>query len=136
ANIEYYETRYGQQRPIIRDKKMYKHLLALRKNPRIAAIMVAELVRENQQTLAYSFDREPTETDLYLTHFLGTEEAITFLQSLELSPDKHAVELFPSAASSNYEIFHPKTCAPRTVDEVYSHFGEKFNTSRYDIAAN
>ncbi len=137
ANIEYYVTRYGRQRPMVRDKSMYQHLLALRKNPRIAAIMAAEMVRDNQQKLAYSFDREPTQTDLYLTHFLGTEEAITFLQSLEQSPGVHAVELFPEAASSNHYIFHPQTCAPRTVDEVYAHFGEKFSTRRYDdLAAN
>ncbi len=135
-NIEYYETRYGHQRPTVRDESMYQHLLALRKNPRISAIMAAEMVRDNQQILADSFDREPTETDLYLTHFLGTDEAIAFLQSLQQSPDAHAVELFPMAASSNHAIFHPRTCAPRTVDEVYSHFGEKFSTRRYDLATN
>ena len=137
ANIEYYVTRYGRQRPMVRDESMYEHLLALRKNPRLSAIMVAEMVRDNQQILADSLDREPTETDLYLTHFLGTDEAITFLQSLEQSPGTHAVEIFPRAASSNHDIFHPKTCAPRTVDEVYAHFGEKFTTRRYeDLAAN
>ncbi|MBE9560335.1 MAG: hypothetical protein IMF15_06065 [Proteobacteria bacterium] len=137
ANIEYYETLYGRRRPMVRDESMYQHLLALRKNPRLSAIMAAEMVRDNQQILADSFDREPTQTDLYLTHFLGADEAITFLQSLEQSPDMHAVELFPRAASSNHDIFHPKTCAPRTVDEVYAHFGEKFSTRRYDdLAAN
>ncbi|MCK4674877.1 MAG: hypothetical protein KAT61_03110, partial [Gammaproteobacteria bacterium] len=132
ANIEYYETRYGYQRPIVRDKSMYQHLLALRKNPRISAIMAAETVRDSQQKLAYSFDREPTQADLYLTHFLGADAAITFLQSLEQSPGTHAVELFPSAARSNHDIFHPRTCAPRTVDEVYAHFEEKFSTRRYE----
>jgi hypothetical protein len=136
ANIEYYETLYGYQRPMVRDESMYQHLLALRKNPRLSAIMAAEMVRDNQQILAYSIDREPTETDLYLTHFLGTDQAITFLQSLEQSPDAYAVELFPREASSNHDIFHPRTCAPRTVDEVYTHFGEKFSTRRYDLAAN
>ena len=137
ANIEYYVTRYGHQRPIVRDKSMYQHLLALRKNPRISAIMAAETVRDNQQKLAYSFDREPTQTDLYLTHFLGADGAITFLRSLEQSPGAHAVKLFPRAASSNHNIFHPQTCDPRTIDEVYALFGEKFSTRRYDdFAAN
>jgi hypothetical protein len=137
VNIEYYVSLYGRQRPMVRDESMYQHLLALRKNPRLSAIMAAETVRDNQQILASSIDREPTETDLYLTHFLGTDEAITFLQSLEQSPDMHAVELFPRAARSNHDIFHPKTCAPRTVDEVYSYFGTKFSTRRYeDLATN
>jgi soluble lytic murein transglycosylase-like protein len=136
AKIEYYvNRRTGTQRPFLSDKETYEHLLELRKNPRIAAMMAAETVLDNQQKLVDSFDREPTQTDLYLTHFLGTNAAITFIRSLEQRPDKHAVELFPVAASSNHDVFHPKTCAPRTVDEVYSLFGKKFSTSRYDDLA-
>jgi hypothetical protein len=137
ANIEYYTTRRGSQRPFVRDKSIYQHLLALRKNPRIAAMMAAETVRDYQQKLTDSLDREPTEPDLYLTHFLGADAAITFLRSLEQSPSVYAVELFPEAASSNHNIFHPQTCAPRTVDEVYTLFSDKFSTRRYDdLAAN
>ena len=132
SNIEYYQTWSGYQRPIVRDESMYQHLLALRKNPRLSAMMAAETVRDYQQQLARTLDREPTETDLYLTHFLGPSEAITFLRSLEKSPDTHAVELFPEAARSNHHIFHPRTCEPRTVDEVYALFGEKFSTRRYE----
>ena len=137
ANIEHYETVYGYQRPIVHNEAMYQHLLELRKNPRISAIMAAEMIRDSEQILTHSFDRKPTQTDLYLTHFLGTDEAITFLRSLEQSPEAHAVELFPEAASSNRDIFHPRSSDPRTVDEVYAFFGKKFITSRYDdIAAN
>ena len=71
AQIEYYETRSGYQRPLLRDKATYEHLLELRKNPRISAMMAAETSRDNQQKLVYSFNREPTQTDLYLTHFLS-----------------------------------------------------------------
>ena len=137
ANIEYKKTRSGYQRPIMRDQKLYKHLLALRKNPRISAMMAAETVRDNQQKLAYLFNREPTETDLYMTHFLGADDAVTFLLSLEHSPSTNAVELFPEAARSNSSIFHPKSSEPRTLNEVYAYFGKKFNTQRYgDYEAN
>jgi hypothetical protein len=137
AEIEYYVTRGGYRRPMVRDKSIYEHLLALRKNPRISAMMAAESVRDNEQKLAYSFDREPTQADLYLTHFLGADGAITFLRSLEQEPDTFAVDIFPEAARSNRDIFHPKTCNPRTVDEVYEFFGDKFSTSHYDeFAAN
>ena len=132
ANIQYSVTRSGYRRPVVRDESMYQYLLELRKNPRLSAMMAAETVRDNQQKLAESLDREPTDADLYLTHFLGAEAAITFLRSLEQSPGTPAMDLFPEAASSNYNIFHPKTCEPRTVDEVYALFGEKFSTRRYD----
>jgi peptidoglycan hydrolase-like protein with peptidoglycan-binding domain len=132
ANIDHYQTVFGYQRPIVRDEVIYQHLLELRKNPRISAIMAAEMVRDSEQLLAYSFDRKPTQTDLYLTHFLGNEDAITFLLSLEQNPDVHAVELFPEAANSNRRIFHQRSSAPRTVDEVYALFDAKFSTSRFD----
>lgn len=137
SNIEHYQTAYGYQRPIVRNEVIYQHLLELRKNPRLSAIMAAEMIRESEQILTHSFDRKPTQTDLYLTHFLGTHDAITFLQSLQQSPETHAVELFPEAASSNRSIFRPGSSTPRTVDEVYALFGKKFSTRRYDdIAAN
>jgi len=132
ANIEHYETVYGYQRPKVRNEAMYQHLLELRKNPRVSAIMAAETVRDSEQLLAQSFNRKPTQTDLYLTHFLGNDAAITFLRSLEQRPDVHAVELFPEAANSNRHIFHPRSSTPRTVDEVYALFDAKFSTRRYD----
>lgn len=137
ANIEYVTTRSGYQRPVVSDEALYQHLLELRKNPRIASMMAAETVRDHQQQLQQSLDREPTETDLYLAHFLGIDNAVTFLQSLKQQPGTHAVELFPMAANSNYDIFHPSTCEPRTVDEVYALFDKKFSRNRYDdLAAN
>ncbi len=74
---------------------------------------------------------------LYITETYCGPTPAHAMQSLEQSPGAHAVELFPKAASSNHDIFHPQTCDPRTVDEVYALFGEKFSTRRYDdLAAN
>ena len=132
AQIEFYVTRGGYQRPMLRDSAVYQHLLDLRMNPRVSAMMAAETVRDNRQRLAFSFDRKPERTDLYLTHFLGQDGAISFLKALDENPDAFAVELFPAAAKSNQNIFHPKVCEPRTVNEIYELFGRKFNTSRYE----
>jgi len=134
--IEYSVDRSGYQRPLVRDKTVYKHLMALRNNPRLSAMMAAESVKDNVQRLTRSFDRTPSEADLYLTHFFGTDGAISFLKALDKTPDAPAVEMFPAAAQSNQDIFHPKTCKPRTVDEVYELFGQKFNSWRFDLAVN
>jgi hypothetical protein len=132
SQIEFYVNRSGNQRPMVRDKAVHQHLLDLRMNPRVSAMMAAETVRDNQQRLTYSFEREPARTDLYLTHFLGHHGAISFLKALNENPDAFAKELFPAAAKSNRNIFHPKVCEPRTVNEVYELFDKKFNTSRYE----
>ena len=132
SQIEFYVDRRGYQRPMVRDASLYQHLMDLRMNPRVSAMMVADTIKDNLQTLTFSFNRTPVKTDLYLTHFLGTEGAVSFLKTLDENPDAFAVELFPVAAQSNQNIFHPKTCKPRTVNEVYELFGRKFNTSRYN----
>ena len=133
--IEYVMDSNGYRRPVVRDKAVYEHLLELRTNPRVSAMMAAESVKDNLQTLTHSFDRTPSQADLYLTHFLGTDGAISFLKALDETPDALAVDMFPAAAQSNQDIFHPKTCRPRTVDEVYALFGQKLNRARYDVAA-
>jgi hypothetical protein len=135
AQIEYIIDADGNRRPLVRDKAVYEHLLELRTNPRVSAMMAAESVKDNLQRLMSSFDRTPSQADLYLTHFLGTDGAISFLKALDETPDALAVDMFPAAAQSNQDIFHPKTCRPRTVDEVYALFGQKFSTSQYDLAA-
>jgi hypothetical protein len=99
-------------------------------------MMAAESVKDNVRKLTRSFDRAPSQADLYLTHFLGPDGAISFLRALNDTPDALAVDMFPAAAQSNQDIFHPKTCKPRTVDEVYELFGEKFSALRYDLATN
>lgn len=134
--IDYYLDSDGYRRPVVRDKTVYTHLLNLRTNPRLSAMMAAESVQDNVRRLTRSFDRKPSQADLYLTHFLGTDGAISFLRALNETPDALAVDMFPAAAQSNQDIFHPKTCKPRTVDEVYELFGQKFSSLSYDLATN
>jgi peptidoglycan hydrolase-like protein with peptidoglycan-binding domain len=131
ARIKYQQTRSGYLRPVVSNNKLYKHLLALRKNPRLSAIMAAETTRDSQQTLSQLLHREPTETDLYMSHFLGTDAAATFLISLQQNPDANAAELYPEAAQSNSDIFHLEPGEPRTLNDVYAYFAEKFNINRY-----
>ena len=130
--IDYKVYRSGYRRPIVSDEASYQHLLALRKNPRLSAIMAAESVLDHRQHLTEELGREPSDTDLYFSHFLGLENATTFLRSREETPHTHAKTLFPEAAESNRDIFHRETNEPRTVNEVYALFEDKYNTRRFD----
>jgi hypothetical protein len=135
--ISFAETNNGYRRPVVSDAVVYQHLLALRNNPRVSAMMVAEAVHDDELRLGGVLKRKPGAADLYLSHFLGAEGAVTFLKVLDASPDTFAVDMFPAAAQVNQNIFHPQTCNPRTVDEVYALFGAKFKSSRFDeLAAN
>jgi soluble lytic murein transglycosylase-like protein len=130
SQIEYFVNRAGNRRPKIQDDAVYKHVLELRKNPRVSAMMAAESVKDNLKRLA-SLDSEPGRTELYLTHFFGPDDAISFLKVMDENPGTFAVDVFPEAAQSNHSIFHPETCKPRTITEVYEVFSEKFHNSRY-----
>lgn len=132
SQIEYTVDRRGNRRPRVPDQAVYQHLLDLRKNPRVSAMMAAESVRDNVMKLSFHFDQQPGRTELYLSHFLGPDGAVSFLRALNETPDSFAADIFPTAAASNESIFHPKTCKPRTVNEVYEVFSQKFDTARYE----
>jgi hypothetical protein len=122
----------GRIQPVIRDPAVHRHVLDLRYNPRIAALLAAEYVKRNMQQLLYSLDREPGRTELYLTHFLGASGAISFLKAFYEDPDRIAHDIFPGAASRNQGVFRKRNSKPRTLAEIYEKFSRKFNTSRYE----
>ncbi len=131
SQVENYIDEAGNARPTIHDPVVHQHVLALRYNPRISALLAAEYVKYNREQLSNSLDREPGHTELYLTHFFGATGAISFLKALDENPDRIAGEVFPKAAENNQGIFRPKLSKPRTVAEIYKMFDRKFNSSRY-----
>ena len=132
SRIEYSVSSKGKRRPVIQDPQISRHVLDLRFNPRISALLAAQYVRKNMMRLLFTLDRIPARADLYLTHFLGASGAISFLKALDEDPDRIAGEIFPRAAKRNQKIFLTSTSKPRTVAEVYEVFTRKFNTSRYE----
>ncbi|MGB5605987.1 MAG: hypothetical protein WBN51_05660 [Gammaproteobacteria bacterium] len=135
AQVEHIVTRNGKTRPVIRDAAVRQHVLDLRFNPRIAALLAAEHVKRNTKRLLRRLGRVPGRTDLYLTHFFGSSGALSFLKTLAEDPDKVAHDIFPGAAKRNLGIFHTRQSKPRTVAEIYELFSRKFNTSRYEDRA-
>lgn len=131
SQVENYIDDEGKTRLTIHDSVVHQHVLALRHNPRISALLAAEYVNYNRKQLSNTLDREPGHTDLYLTHFFGASGAISFLKVLYENPDRIAGEVFPKAAENNQSIFRPQRSKPRTVAEIYKMFDRKFNTSRY-----
>ncbi len=132
SQVEEVVNSKGKALPVISDPAVHRHVLDLRHNPRIAALLAAEYVKRNMQRLLYSLDREPGRTELYLTHFLGASGAISFLKALSEDPDKIARDIFPGPASRNRGVFRNRDSKPRTLAEIYEIFSRKFNTARYE----
>lgn len=90
---------------------------SLRKDPRINGLMGAEYIKMSYVTLAKGLGRAPTDTDLYMAHFLGPGTALNFLK---MDQNTDAVNAFPKQASANKSIFFKKSGAHNTTGEVYA----------------
>jgi hypothetical protein len=121
---------HQEQAQIVRDP-LQLEVLALRLNPRLASLMMAESVRRNLQLLSERTGREPGRTELYLAHFLGPDDAVTFLGKLDEAPGTIAAELFPQRAREYPEVFLVHGQQPTTVGDIYRRFAGKFNIGRY-----
>ena len=131
TQVELIDDEGDGQQPIVRDP-LQLEVLALRLNPRLSTLMIAENIKRNLRGLSQETGREPGRTDLYLAHYLGPADAVLFLKTLDEEPAAIAADLFPVAAAQNKSVFHNRQQQPRSVAGVYRWFDGKFNTARYD----
>ncbi|MBX3534514.1 MAG: transglycosylase SLT domain-containing protein [Xanthobacteraceae bacterium] len=102
----------------VRDPSVRAEILALRKNPEIAANMAAAFSKRNAEQIRSVLGREPTSGELYIAHFLGANGAKRFLQLRAANPNASAASAFPEAARANKSIFYGPNGA-KSVEETY-----------------
>lgn len=107
-------------RQYVPDAKMRQEILALRKDPKVASLMAAELTEENRQTLHARLGRSVSDGELYAAHFMGADSASRLIRHAEQDPDATAASLFPAAARANRSIFYDHGGQARTVAQVYA----------------
>lgn len=95
--------------------------LALRADPRAAALMAGAFMAENRDRIESALGRAASATDLYLAHFLGAGGAVRFLSALARAPETIGAELFPAAARANRGIFFAGG-APRSLADIHALF--------------
>lgn len=101
---------------------MRARVLNLRNDPRIAALMAAELIKRDRERIEARVGRALTTTELYLAHFLGSASAGRFLSLSSEKPDEVAGREFRSAARANRSLFTEKSGGKRrslTVAELH-----------------
>jgi hypothetical protein len=88
-----------------------------RKDP-VKSLEIAKLyTEENKAILQKALKEEPTDTQLYAAHFLGTTGAKKFLTA---SPKKLAKDVVnKNQVAANKNIFYDDKGKPRTVSQVY-----------------
>ena len=84
-------------------------------DPRASALMLAEYIKENQAYLTKNLGRTPTDTELYIAHFLGPAGAVQLLSA----PDNAiGAAISPKAAAANAPIFYRNGAALSKADVV------------------
>jgi len=92
-------------RPVVADAKQRAEILALRRDPYLAALMAGEMINTHRQTLAGTVARDPSFAELYMAHLLGVRGVKRFVALLSDAPEKSAHEAFPRAAKANRTLF-------------------------------
>lgn len=124
-------TKSDSGRYSVADSGTREEILKLRDDPALNAAMAGVLTQSNSFKLTGMIGRRPTDSELYMAHFMGVSGASRLISSAEGTPGVSGAAMFPSAASANRSIFYNRDGSARSVSQVYSVL-----TSRYDAAAN
>lgn len=111
----------------VSDPAVRKEILALRNDPTVSAEMAGEFDKENAASLKDSVGGKIGNTELYLAHFLGAGGASDFISEMRSNPSASAAAVLPSAAAANPSVFYAKDGQPRSLQQIYEHFAQKFN---------
>jgi hypothetical protein len=93
--------------------------------------MAGVLTQSNSFKLTGMIGRRPTDSELYMAHFMGVGSAAKLIANAEDNPQASGARLFPNAAAANRPIFYDPSGRARSVSEVYTDLDR-----RYAVAAN
>lgn len=124
-------TRTSSGTYTVDDPFMKRSIMKLRDDPEAASSMAAALTQSNSFKLTGLLGRRPSDSELYMAHFMGVGGAAKLIANAEDNPQAVGARLFPNAASANRSIFYAKDGRARSISEVYSVLN-----ARYASAAN
>jgi Transglycosylase SLT domain len=115
----------------VTDPGMTRAVMNLRFDPIANSLMAGAFTKANSEKLASRLDRNPTEGELYIAHFLGSSGAGRMIELVGNNPQTSAAAAFPTAARANPSIFFNDRGSARSVGEIY-----RLLVGRYDAARN
>jgi hypothetical protein len=89
-------------------------------DPSVAALVAAEMIKNDGESVARSLGRPITQTEAFLTHFLGRAGAERFLRAVATTPNRDVRDVIPTAFANNRARF-PQGRGPITVQASYDH---------------
>jgi Transglycosylase SLT domain len=110
----------------VSDPAARRAILKLRDDPAAASAMAAVLTQSNSFKLTGMIGRRPTDSELYMAHFMGVGGAAKLISNAEDNPQASGARLFPNAAAANRSIFYDRTGRARSISEVYSGLQQRY----------
>jgi Transglycosylase SLT domain len=126
---------------VVADETMRDHILGLRRNPYLSALMAAEMKKRDRSKIENKLGRKISRSEFYLSHFFGANSAGKFMSLMDEKPKQSAPQVFPAAARANRALFFAKAgrkTRQLTVAEVYGKIDEMIDKrlDRYgDVSA-
>ncbi|HMJ41560.1 MAG TPA: transglycosylase SLT domain-containing protein [Pseudolabrys sp.] len=114
----------------VADPAMRNAIMQLRSDPAASAMMAGAFTRSNADHLSTAIGRQPTEGELYIAHFLGSDGASKLIGVASTQPQANAAAMFPRAAAANPSIFYDRSGSPRSAGDVYANLAGKFEVAR------
>ena len=123
-------SRTADGRYEVADPDMRAAIMQLRSDPAASAMMAGAFTRANATQLQAAIGRPPTEGELYIAHFLGSDGAGKLIAAASAQPRANAADMFPQAAAANRSIFYDSAGRPRSASDVYAKLSSRFEVAR------
>ena len=95
-------------------------ILALRKDPNVAALMAGEYAKSTASSMSAALGRPVCGGELYAAHFLGPDAACKLIKLAQNDPKASAAAQFPAAAAANKSVFFHADGSAKSVSDVYA----------------
>ena len=112
-------SRDGDGHYHVNDRADREAILALRNDPKTAALMEGEYANDTRCQLKGELGRDVCGGELYAAHFLGPAAACRLIRMNQSQPGANAATAFPEAAGANRNVFYHRDGSAKTVGEVY-----------------
>jgi hypothetical protein len=128
-------TRNAAGHYAVDDPEMRKEIMKLRQDPTANSVMAGVLTQKNAAALIRKIGRQPTDSELYIAHFLGAGGAGKLIEAATSNPQANAADAFPLAAHANRPIFYDRQGNARSISGVYSEIVRRFKAAGDSVGA-
>jgi hypothetical protein len=115
---------------VVDDPALRSAIMQLRKDPAANALMGGAFTQRNAAVLSARLGRAPSESELYIGHFLGPAGAAKAIALAGSDPSANAADLFPAAARANQAIFYDSRGNARSIAGLCAELARRYQAAR------